>query len=456
MKKDIGGVPYDQNLFKSIRSEFPALRGLEERGIVLCDGAAGSQMHQSAIQAMVESASRRNSNVGGSFSFSSDNLDAFTHARRTMGAFLNCKEEEVVFGSSATALNFHMSRSIGRTLGRGDNVVVTCLDHAANVGPWETMAAEAGAELRRIKVRHQDCALDMDSVRSCIDSRTRLVACSAASNLVGVIPQVQEVVSMARAHGALSYVDAVHLAPHALIDVRQLGCDFLVCSPYKFFGPHLALLFLREGLARSLPAYKIRPATDDLPSFSNCQGSRWEMGTQNYEGIAGAAAAVSYIASLSGRQREEKERSRGTQEPPSEGLSLLRASLRDSYSLISQHESLLSDRFLSGVRSIPAVKVHGPTADQHGRTPTFAISMTGADGQPIPPHVLCESLVEDGIWCSSGNFYALDLTETLGLEEGGGVVRVSFLHYNVLEDVDRVLRSLDKISKRRSAKARTQ
>lgn len=255
----------------------------------------------------------RNFNVGAPFNGAASNLQAWTGARQDVAVFLNCRPQEVIFGNNATALTFHMSRALAADprlgLGPGDNIVVTNMDHACNVGPWELLARDTGAELRRIAFDKTCWTLDRNSIEACVDGRTKLVAVGAASNLLGTVNDFAHVVACARAVGALSYVDGVHLAPHALIDVKAIGCDMLVCSPYKFFGPHMGILYLRQELAEAMPPYKLRPSSDELPTFENCQGNRWELGTQNYEAIAGAAAAVRYLGSLAPRVARSSESS---------------------------------------------------------------------------------------------------------------------------------------------------
>jgi selenocysteine lyase/cysteine desulfurase len=316
----------------------------------------------------------RNFNVGAPFRGSSGNLRALTDARQDVAALFNCLPQEVVFGNNATTLTFHMSRVLTAdarlNIGPGDNIVVTCMDHACNVGPWELLARDTGAELRRIALDRSSWCLDRASIDASIDGRTKLVAVGAASNLLGSVNDFAYAVARARAVGALSYVDGVHLAPHALIDVKAIGCDMLVCSPYKFFGPHVGTLYIRRGLAEELLPYKIRPNSDELPTFENCQGSRWEMGTQNYEGIAGSAAAVRYLASLARRFPAVPPRASSAPDraaaPPApaldgatEGQHRMRCDLAASWRLIAAHEARLTQRFLAGIADMPHIDLYG-------------------------------------------------------------------------------------------------
>ena len=502
-----------------LRAEFPGVSRLATAGVVLCDGAGGSQVHSSVAAAMQEQLATRNFNVGAPFPGSEANLVAFTHARETLAAFLNCHAQELVFGPSATALTFHMARSLARghgawRIGAGDNLVVTELDHACNVGPWEALARETGAAIRRVSMEHSSWTLCEDSVRANIDERTKLVAVGAASNLIGSVHDLRSVISHARAAGALSFVDAVHMAPHALLDVEAIGCDLLVCSPYKFFGPHMGVLFVRRTLAEALEPCRVRPASDELPTYEGCQGSRWELGTQNYEGIAGAAAAVDYIASLAqrfggalnhwpglgaegagvggcdGDSAGDGAVAGGTnpQHQTRVKRRQVRQQLSRSWELVQGHEAALSARFLEGVSAMPHIRLLGkrcvvpaevpgdaawdlsPTATTHtralpddedassrywallpARTPTFAIRVRASGGlSDVVPAAVADWLQrERGVWCASGNFYALDLSESLNVEASGGVVRLGFLHYNTMEEVGRVLQALEDVSSAR-------
>ena len=502
-----------------LRAEFPGVSRLATAGVVLCDGAGGSQVHSSVAAAMQEQLATRNFNVGAPFPGSEANLVAWTHARETLAAFLNCRAQELVFGPSATALTFHMARSLARghgawRIGAGDNLVVTELDHACNVGPWEMLARETGAAIRRVRMQASSWTFCQDSVRANIDEHTKLVAVGAASNLIGSVHDLRGVVSHARAVGALSVVDAVHLAPHALLDVEAMGCDLLVCSPYKFFGPHLGVLFVRSTLAEALEPCRVRPASDELPTYEGCQGSRWELGTQNYEGIAGAAAAVDYIASLAQRfggalnhrpglgaeaagvgvrdtGSDSAGDSAGGTNPQHQARvkrRQVRHQLSRSWELVQGHEAALSARFLEGVSAMPHIRLLGkrrvvpaevpgnaagnlsptattqtralPRAEDAGsrywallptRTPTFAIRVRASSGlSDLVPAAVADWLQrERGVWCASGNFYALDLSESLNVEASGGVVRLGFLHYNTLQEVDRVLQALEDVSNAR-------
>jgi cysteine desulfurase family protein (TIGR01976 family) len=313
-----------------------------------------------------------------------------------------------------TALTMRLSAAVGRTLQPGDDVVVTRLDHDANIRPWLMAAEDAGATVRWVDVRDEDVTLDLDSFASALNERTKVVAFTLASNAVGTVTPAAELASMVHARtGALVAIDAVHAAQHRRIDVAELGADLVVCSPYKIFGPHMGLLFARRELLRELRAYKVRPASEELPH-------RWETGTQNHEAFAGFVAAVGYLAEIGGGG---DRRSAVT-----EGMASIRA-----------HEADLARRFLEAVGSIEGVSLFG-IADPSRvaeRTPTFAIRV--GDQHPLET---AKSLGERGIFAWDGHYYALELMERLGLEESGGAVRIGFCHYNTVDEVDRVLDAL--------------
>src|SRR5271166_4216392 len=285
-----------------VRSQFPALaQTLDGRPMVFLDGPGGTQVPQRVIDAISDYRARNNANTGGAYHTSRNTDRMIAEARSAMGDFLNCDADEVVFSANMTTLTYAMSRALGRKFGPGDEIVLTLLDHDANFSPWKALE-EKGVVIRTVKFHEEDCTLDMDDLASKIDSRTRLVAVGQASNAVGTINNVAEVVRLARQAGALSHIDAVHYAPHGPIDVRALDCDFLVCSSYKFFGPHLGVLYgKREHLQRLRP-YKLRANTEELPD-------RWESGTQNHEGMAGVIAAIDYLADL-GRHHAPEARTR--------------------------------------------------------------------------------------------------------------------------------------------------
>jgi cysteine desulfurase family protein (TIGR01976 family) len=401
------------------RRQFPALaREIAGQPAVFFDGPAGSQVPQRVIDAISRYLIECNANHGGLFATSRESDALLTAAHEAMADLLGTGDPSLVaFGANMTTLTFALSRALARTWKAGDEIIVSRLDHDANVTPWVLAARDAGVTVRHIGVRRDDCTLDLDEFRSLLSSRTRLVAVGCASNAVGTVNPVAEIVALAHEAGALTFLDAVHYAPHRLMEVDAWGCDFLVCSAYKFFGPHVGVLWGRRELLESLPAYKLRPAGDMLPD-------RWMTGTQSHEGIAGALAAVEYLADL-GRSADPTRAAR-------------RAALTAAFAAITDYETQLAARLLSGLAELPRFEVWGipGTARLHERVPTVAIKHAERTA-----HDVAEWLAEKGVFVWHGNFYALPLTEALGLEPEG-VVRIGLLHYNTAGEVDRLLAAL--------------
>ena len=401
----------------NVRSRFPGLaREHDGRAVVFADAPGGSQVPGVVVEAMADYLRRSNANAHGSFASSQETDHVIEEAHRAAADLLNADADEVVFGPNATTLLFAISRSIARTLEPGDEVVVTRLDHDANVRPWVLAAEDAGAGVRWVDVREEDVTLDPESFAAALSERTKVVAFTLASNAVGTVTPAAELVRTVRQRSphALVACDGVHLAQHRSIDVREIGADLVVCSPYKIFGPHLGILFGRRELLSSLRPYKVRPAEDALPYA-------FETGTQNHEGFAGWIAAVGYLAELGqGGSRREA----------------VRAAFERA---IMPWEGDLSRRFLEGVRTIPAVRLYGIAEPERAseRTPTFAIRV--ADEHPAET---AKRLAERGVYLWDGNYYALEIMERLGLEDSGGAVRAGFCHYNTPSEVDRVLEEL--------------
>ena len=395
------------------RDRFPALsRNIGDLPAIYLDGPAGSQVPQSVVDAVGNYMLTMNANHGGVYKISRDSDLLLENAHRGLADFLGTDDPgEVVFGPNMTSLTFAISRALARTWRTGDEIIVSRLDHDANVTPWVLAARDAGATVHHVDIHSADCTLDMKDLAAKLSGRTRLVAVGCASNAVGTISPVREIAAMAHEVGALVYLDAVHYAPHALIDVGEYDCDFLVCSAYKFFGPHVGVLWGRRGLLEELPAYKVRPAPDDIPG-------RWMTGTQNHEGIAGALAAVDYLAEL-GRSLDGDASQR-------------RAALTTAYRAITAYERGLVERLIDGLKQIPEVKIWGITDPSRlaDRVPT--LGMTHARLTPIE---LARHLADRGIFSWHGNFYALPLTDALGLEPDG-MLRIGLLHYNTAEEVD--------------------
>jgi cysteine desulfurase family protein (TIGR01976 family) len=417
----------------AIRAAFPSL-AVEVNGhpAVYFDNPGGTQVPQTCIDAITQYLSSANANTGGAFLTSQRTDAVLAEAHTAMADFLNAADpREIVFGANMTTLTFAVSRAIGRTLKAGDEIVVTALDHDGNIAPWLALQEEGDVVVRMANFDPATCTLDMDDLRSKINAKTKLVAVGYASNAVGTINDVATVIGWAREVGAYSFVDAVQFAPHGPIDVQALGCDFLVCSAYKFFGPHLGALYGRLPLLESIAAYKVRPAQDTPPY-------KWETGTLNHECLAGLVATLEYLASI-GHERYENYAWRFT------GMEGRRLDLHCAMAAIQNYERLLSDRLLSGLTTIPGIRIYGLTTEEDifRRVPTVAITLEG-----WTPRALAEKLAERGVFCWDGNYYALTLMERLGLEEHGGALRIGMAHYNTAEEVDRLLAALREITAR--------
>ncbi|MGA8431396.1 MAG: cysteine desulfurase-like protein [Candidatus Sulfotelmatobacter sp.] len=409
-----------------IRAQFPALtQTVNGHPAAFLDGPGGTQVPQRVIGAISDYLRSDNANTGGAYATSRHTDAMIAGARGAMADFLHCGADEVVFGANMTSLTFAISPAIGRELKPGDEILVTRLDHDANVSPWLAMAEDRGVTVRWAEINEADCTLDMRDLASKINSKTKLVAVGYASNAVGTINPVKEIVRLVHAAGALAYVDAVHYAPHGLIDVAELDCDFLACSTYKFFGPHMGVLFgKREHLQRLRP-YKVRPNTNAIP---NC----WEWGTLNHECIAGVTACVEYIADLGRHARPD--------------VATRRAAIEAAYRAIHDHERTLMTRLISGINNIPALKIYGITdpARFNERCPTLAIRTINQTAQTTPL-ALATKLGERGFFTWDGNYYALNLTEQLDVEKSGGFLRIGLVHYNTAEEVNGLLAALREI-----------
>src|SRR5579863_8118228 len=436
----------------SIRAQFPSLaQTVNGHPATFLDGPGGTQVPQRVIDAISNYLGRDNANTGGAYATSRHTDAMIAESRAAMADFLHCAVDQVVFGPNMTTLTYAMIRAIGRELKAGDEIVVTRLDHDANVSPWLAMAKEKGVTVRWAEIHEEDCTLDMADLAAKINSNTKLVAAGYASNAVGTINPVKEIVRLAHAAGALAYIDAVHYAPHGLIDVAALDCDFLVCSTYKFFGPHMGVLFgKREHLQRLRP-YKVRPLIDTIPN-------RWEWGTLNHECIAGITACVDYLADLGRHSEGTITNHVGTDafvRPSSEAQSLTtsprRAALVAAYEAIHHHEHGLMQRLISGLNEIRGIKIYGITdpARFEERCPTLAVRVMNQSPEQTPL-ALATKLGEQGFFTWDGNYYALNLTERLDVESSGGFLRIGLVHYNTVEEVDRLLAALREIVKQSS------
>jgi len=407
-----------------VRSQFPSLKTqVNGQTAAFLDGPAGTQVPTQVMHAIQSYFLSANANTGGAFLTSRRTEEIIAHARAAMADLFHCDKDEVVFGQNMTTITYAISRAIARELRPDDEILLTTLDHDANYSPWKALE-EKGVVIRQVDIRESDCTLDLDDLKSKLNEKTRLVAVGYASNSVGTINPVAEITRLAHAAGAMIYIDAVHYAPHGLIDVKALDCDFLVCSPYKFFGPHMGALYGKRQHLQSFRPYKVRPCTDQVPD-------RWESGTQIHELIAGIGAAVEYIAEL-GRRCDA-------------GASTRREALAAAYRATVAHESEIIWRLISGLQSIPGARIYGITEPQRSAERCSTLSLRIGNHHPT---AIATFLGERGIFTWDGNYYALNLSERLGVESQGGMLRIGLVHYNTAEEVDRLLAALREFAAR--------
>jgi len=414
----------------AVRAQFPALN----RPDVFFDNPGGTQIARPALDRMNRYLIENNSNHEGVFatSIASDAILAAAH--QGMADFLNAaRPEEIIFGANMTTLTLHISRSLARQWQPGDAIVVTRLDHDANVSPWVLAAQDRGCEILWVDFDPQDGTLNLNELRAALDRKPRLLAVGYASNSLGTINPLQQIIPWAHAAGALVYVDAVHYAPHGAIDVQQLGCDFLVCSSYKFFGPHGGALYGRHALLEELFAYKVRPAPNAAPG-------KFETGTQNHECIAGVLGTIEYYEWLGQQFGADfaADLSRA-------GYSGRRLVIKQAQAAIHAYERELCRAMLQALTAVPRLTVYGLTdpARLEERVATFSFRL--AD---LSPKAVAQKLAEAGLYSWNGNYYAINITERLGLEATGGMVRVGAVHYNTMEEVERLGRALRNLSTR--------
>lgn len=392
---------------ESIRSHFPALtRQHQGKPVAYFDGPGGTQTPTEVVNAISDYLLHHNANTHWNYPTSQETDAALAHARGAFADFFNATPREIAFGNNMTTLTFHISRALGRGWGPGDEIVVTELDHQANVAPWRALEKERGVTIRGVPFNVQTGELVLEELKKAVTERTRLVAIGAASNALGTISPVREAAAIAHARGALCFVDAVHFAAHRVVDVKEMDCDFLVCSPYKFYGPHAGVLYARAELMTALDVPKLPPASNEIPE-------RVETGTQNHEGIVGSGAAVDFLASLSpGANRREKI-------------------VKTSSTLHARGEELFS-RLWNGLNGIAGVKTFGPPPGRP-RTPTVSFMVEGVASSEI-----AKSLVNDAIFASNGNFYATGVAERLDLSRTG-LVRAGCACYTTEEEIDRLI-----------------
>jgi cysteine desulfurase family protein (TIGR01976 family) len=405
---------------EQIRAQFPALERVHNGNpVAYFDGPGGTQVPRSVVAAMEEYLFHHNANTHWQYPTSEETDALLLQARERFGDFFNAAAEEIAFGQNMTTLTFHLSRGLGREWGPGDEVVVTELDHHGNVAPWRALAKERGITVRTVKLNTSDGRLDWRDLERHIGANTRLLAIGAASNALGTITDVRGAAELAHAAGALVFVDAVHLAPHQCIDVRALDCDFLACSAYKFYGPHIGILYGRRELLERVDVPRLDPAPNTSPE-------RLETGTQNHEGIIGAAAAVDFLASLGSAAGA-----------PLTTRAQRREALRRTFDALHRRGATLLARLWNELGEIEGVTLYGPHPGTP-RTPTLAFTMRGRSTDDI-----ARTLARQGLFVSNGDFYAATVIERLG-QSRDGVVRIGCSCYTNADEVGRLLETLSK------------
>jgi cysteine desulfurase family protein (TIGR01976 family) len=408
-----------------LRAEFPALtRHNGAPAPVFFDNPGGTQVPGRVIDAITDCLTNANANLGGAFRTSIAADDIFAEAHLAMADFMNAASpREIIFGQNMTSLTLHISRSIARLLGPGDEILLTRMEHDANVAPWLLVARDSGATVKFLPFDHDSYEFDLDPLDDLLTPRTKLVCINHASNLTGTINDVKSITAKAKSVGAMVYVDSVQFAPHGKIDVQDLGCDFLVCSPYKFYGPHMGVLWGREEVLRGLEPYKVRAVGDDLPGC-------FETGTLSHEAMAGVTACIDYFAWIGRDLADESYRRRHADCAPR------RQSILAAMDYLTDYEDPLTQRLIEGLKGFSGLKVHGitnPNATAR-RVPTVSFTVEGHH-----PNSIAEGLAAEDIYVWSGHNYALEPTMALGLLESGGVVRIGLAHYNTEDEVDRTL-----------------
>jgi cysteine desulfurase family protein (TIGR01976 family) len=400
-----------------IRAQFPALeRRVAGAPVAYFDGPGGTQVPRPVVEAMTDYLQNHNANTHWAFPTSQETDQALAGARQVLADFLNASPHEVVFGANMTTLTFHLARALGRSFAPGDAIVVTELDHHANVDPWREIARDRGLEVRTVRMDPQSGRLDPDDLSRQARGPLKLLAIGAASNALGTINDLGAACRLAREAGALLFVDAVHYAPHRLVDVQALDCDFLACSAYKFYGPHIGVLYGKHDLLQRLDVPKLRPAPDAAPE-------RLETGTQNHEGIVGAAAAVDFLAALAlaaGSTRRDR--------------------LQAAFAALHGRGAALVEQLWQGLSTIPGVHLYGPTPAED-RTPTVSFTIDS-----LPSEEVCRRLAGRGLFASHGDFYATTAVARLG-QSRRGLVRIGCACYTTAEEIDRLLRALYDINK---------
>lgn len=401
-----------------VRKQFPAL----ERPVVFLDNPAGTQISRQSLERINRYLIDCNANHEGMFETSRKSDEVLHEAHAAMADFLNAaRPEEIIFGNNMTTLTLHISRSLARTLQAGDNILVTRLDHDANIAPWMLVAEDKGCNLIWVDIDLEEGTLDLDDFARALEHKPKIAAFGYASNLLGTVNPVRKLTKMAQDTGALVYIDAVQYAPHGPIDVQDIGCDFLVCSSYKFFGPHAGALYGKYDLLNELKAYKVRPASNELPY-------KFETGTQNHEGIAGVLGALEYFEWL-GSQFGGEQAQDWKDADPSAGR---RLAFKQAMSTIRTCEFELSRALIGAVESIPGTRIYGVTDRNRldERVPTVSFTIEGKD-----PEKVADALGRQNMNVWNGHNYALAVVERLGLLEAGGMIRVGPVHYNTIDEI---------------------
>lgn len=401
-------------LTNEIRSRFPALKRIHNGfEVAYFDGPGGTQVPRSVVEAMNDYLYNHNANAHWAFPTSNETDALIANSRQTLADFLNASPDEIVFGQNMTSLTLHLARALGRTFKTGDEIIVTELDHHANVDTWRTLETERGVTIRVLPMNVETGQIEIEQLSDLLNDKTKLVAIGAASNALGTINDIERVAQMARAAGALSFVDAVHYAPHLPVDVKRIGCDFLACSAYKFYGPHIGILFGRKELLETIEFPKLEPAPNNAPEKA-------ETGTQSFESMIGAAAAVDFLASLGqGDSRREQ--------------------LVSAFDNLQQHDKHLTDALWQGLSEIEGVKLYGPG---HDAMRTSLVSFTVKN---FPSAKISRELAKKAVFTSHGNFYAATVVERLGLAEQG-LVRAGCACYTTIEEVERLVAGVKEIA----------
>jgi cysteine desulfurase family protein (TIGR01976 family) len=416
----------DSNL---VRQQFPSL----DRQAVFLDNPAGTQISKQSLDRINRYLLENNANHGGMFETSHRSDEVLHEAHAAMADFLNAsRPEEIIFGNNMTTLTLHISRSLAQTLQPGDNILVTRLDHDANIAPWMLVAEDRGCNLIWVDIDVENGTLDLNDFEKALERKPKIAAFGYASNLLGTVNPVKKLTKMAHNAGALVYIDAVQYAPHGPIDVQDIDCDFLVCSSYKFFGPHAGALYGKYDLLNELKAYKVRPASNELPY-------KFETGTQNHEGIAGVLGALEYFEWLASQLDSDH-----AQDWKEAGFSGRRLTYKQAMSAIRANECELSKALIEVVESVPGTRIYGVTDLDHldDRVPTVSFTLEGRD-----PEMIADAIGQQGFYVWNGHNYALAIVERLGLMEAGGMIRVGPVHYNTLDEIERFGEVLKKVAK---------